>query len=110
MSDLGHHAEIVRDEQDAHADLLLQAAQEIQNLGLDGDVERRGRLVGDEQRGVARQRQRDHDALAHAAGHFVRILIEPPLRRRNLDELQHALGPRPRLAPGTPARAAGSFP
>jgi hypothetical protein len=53
VGDLGHHAEIVRDEQDAHADLVLQAAQEIENLSLDGDVERRGRLVSDEQRRVA---------------------------------------------------------
>ena len=65
---LGDHAEIVGDEQDRHAEPALQVAQQIEDLRLDGDVERGGRLVGDQQRRLARQRHRDHDALAHAAG------------------------------------------
>ncbi len=70
-----HHAEVVRDEQDAHAGLGLQAAHQRQDLRLDRHVERGGRLVGDQQRRVAGHRQRDHHALAHAAGELVRILV-----------------------------------
>jgi hypothetical protein len=76
VGDLGDHAEIVRDEQHAHAALGLDGAQEIENLRLDGDIERRGRLVGDQQHGLAGERHGDGGALAHAAGQFVRILID----------------------------------
>jgi hypothetical protein len=46
---IGHprdRAEIVRDEDDGHAVLPLQLLQQIQDLRLDRDVERRARLVG----------------------------------------------------------------
>ena len=45
----------------------------VQDLALDRDVERGGRLVGDDQVGLVQQRDRDRDALAHAAGELVRI-------------------------------------
>ena len=53
----------------------LRSSISSQDLRLDGDVERRGRLVGDQQLGVAGQRHRDHHALAHAAGELVRIFV-----------------------------------
>ena len=52
---LGDHAEVVGDEQDRHAQLLLQPLEELEDLRLDGDVERGGRLVGDEQRRAGRR-------------------------------------------------------
>ena len=73
VGDLGHHAEIVGDEQDAHAAPLLQVADQLEDLGLGGDVERRGRLVGDEDRGFEGERHGDHRALALAAGELVRV-------------------------------------
>jgi hypothetical protein len=57
----------VGDHEDRHAEPPLQVAQEVEDLGLDGHVERRGRLVGDEELRIAGQRHGDHDALAHAA-------------------------------------------
>ena len=42
----------MRDDQDRHAEALLQGLQEIEDLRLDGDVERGGRLVGDQQGGL----------------------------------------------------------
>ena len=45
--------------------------------GLHGDVERRRRLVGDQQLRVAGERDRDHHALPHAAREPVRIVVEP---------------------------------
>ena len=61
----------------------LQRAHQVEDLRLDGDVERRGRLVGDQQPRLAGQRHRDHRALAHAARQLVRILVEALLGRRD---------------------------
>ena len=72
----GDDAEIVRDEDNGHAEFALHFADELENLGLDGDVERGGRFVGDEQLGFGDEGHRDHDALAHAAGKFVRIIVD----------------------------------
>jgi len=44
------NAEVVRDQQDRRSELLLQVAQELENLRLDGDVERGGGFVGDDER------------------------------------------------------------
>ena len=46
---------------------------------LDDDVERRHRLVGQQQAGLERERNGDGGALAHAAGELVRIVGQPPL-------------------------------
>ncbi len=46
--------------------------EQRQDLRLDGDVERRRRLVGDQQLRLVGERHRDHHALAHAAGELVR--------------------------------------
>ncbi len=64
---VGDDAEIVGDEQHRHAELVLQVAQQLQDLRLDRHVERGRRLVGDQKRRLADQRHRDHRALAHAA-------------------------------------------
>ena len=60
---------------------VLQRAHEIEDLRLDGHVERGGRLVGDQELRVAGQRHRDHRALAHAAGQLVRIIVNALLGR-----------------------------
>ena len=57
-------------------------AQQLEDLRLDGDVERGGRLVGDEQLRLAGQRHRDHHALAHAARELVRIARRRAARAR----------------------------
>ena len=49
VGNLGDHAHVVRDEDDAHLHFVLQGVDERQDLRLDGHVERRRRLVGDEQ-------------------------------------------------------------
>ena len=89
VGDLGDHAEIVRDEDDRGAGLLAQRAHQVEDLRLDRDVERGGRLVGDQQLRPARQRHRDHHALAHAAREPVRIVVEALLGRRDAHAAQH---------------------
>ena len=49
---------------------------QIEDLGLGGHVERGGRLVGDQQLGIAGQRHRDHRALAHAARKLEGVAID----------------------------------
>ena len=62
-------------ENDARAGLVLELLDQLENLRLNRDVERGRRLVGDEQLRLARQRHRNHHALAHAAGELVRIAV-----------------------------------
>ena len=90
---LAHDAEVVRDQQHGHADLALQRLQQLEDLRLDGDVERGGRLVGDQQVGLVGERHGDHHALALAAGELMRIGVEPLLRLVEADlaqQLEHA--------------------
>ena len=88
IAGFGDHAHVVRDQHDRGAVLLAEPAQQRNDLRLDRHVECRRRLVGDDQARLAGERQRDHDALAHAAGELVRILIEALLGRRDAGLLQ----------------------
>ena len=60
---LGHHPQVVGDEQDRQPALLLQPPQQVEDLGLNGHVQRRGRLVGDQQARIASER---HGRSSHA--------------------------------------------
>ena len=107
---LGHHphavghaaddAEVVSDEEERHAEPLLERLQQAQDLRLDGDVERGGGLVRDQQLGLIGQRHGDHHALPLAPGELVRIGAEPQLR---------APSPTRRRSSSTRARAAARF-
>ena len=68
------HGEVVADEEVGQAQPVLQVAHQVEDLRLHGDVERRGRLVADDEVGLGRQRAGDGDALALAAGELVRVL------------------------------------
>ena len=72
---LGDDAEVVGDEHERRAGLLLELPDELEDLRLDRHVEGGRRLVGDEQLRLAGERHRDHDALAHAARQLVRVLL-----------------------------------
>ena len=89
VGELAHDAEVVGDEQKRHAEPLLDVLQQRDDLRLHGDVERGGRLVGDQQIGLVGERHGDHDALALAAGELMRIAVEPGLRIGNADLGQH---------------------
>ena len=71
VGDLRGDAEVVGDDDERAPKLVAQAADQLQDLRLDRDVERRRRLVGDDERRLARDRHRDHHALALAAGELV---------------------------------------
>ncbi len=91
---LCRHRKIMRDEQHAQAMLLAQVAQQAKNLRLHGDVERRRRLVRDEQARLVDHRHRNQDALSLPTGKLVGIVAHAPLRigQRDLPQrLQHAV-------------------
>ena len=80
-------AEVVRDEDHAHVELLLDPLDELEDLRLHGDVERGRRLIGDQHRRPVHERHRDHRALAHAAGELVREVARPLVRLRDADRV-----------------------
>ena len=53
----------------------MRSSQQAQDLRLHRDVQRRDRLVRDENLGIERERACDADALALAAGELVRIAV-----------------------------------
>ena len=82
------HAHVVGDQHQGHTAVLLQTAQQVQNLGLDGHVQRGGRFVRNQQFGVAGDGHRDHDALAHATRELVRVDTQTALGSGNTHLLQ----------------------
>jgi hypothetical protein len=94
---VGHHAQVVADQQQAHAVLAHQFGDQVQHLALDGHVQRGGGLVGDQQVGPAGQRDGDHHALALAARELVRVGVEP--LARPAAAARAAAGAAPRHAP-----------
>ena len=91
----GHDAEVVGDEDHRHVALPALLADEVEDLRLHGHVERRRRLVGEQQRRPAGQGDGDHHALAHAAGQLVRVLVEAALRPRGCARRAAAARPSP---------------
>ena len=85
LADLAHQPQVVRDEEVREAQPLLQIEQQIHDLRLHRDVERRDRLVADDERRLERERAREADALPLAAAELVRIL-----RRRRRDRARPA--------------------
>ena len=65
-----------------------QIVQQLEDLRLDGHVERGGRLVGDEDVGLVGERHRDHHALALAARELMRIGVEPAFGVGQADQAQ----------------------
>ncbi len=72
-ADVLDHGEIVRNEQIGDAALLLEVAQQVDDLRLHGDVERADGFVADDEFGFHGEGAGDADALALAAAEFVGI-------------------------------------
>ena len=69
----------------AHLTLLAEVADELEDLVLNGDIQRRCRLIGDDELGIPRQRYGDDHPLAHATGELVRVLLDADFRLRYSD-------------------------
>ena len=88
--------------------VLVQLGAEVEHLDLVGDVEERRRLVEQQDRRLLRERHRQPDALALAAGQ----LVDDPLGQvvRVAVERAPARRARPRATTGAAAAGAGSGP
>ena len=85
-------AKVMRDEHDGGVDAILEVAQQVEDLRLNGHVERRGGLIGDDELGAACKRHGDHDALAHTAGELVREHLVDALAVGDADHLKELDG------------------
>ena len=99
VRDVRDDAEVVRDQDDRRAEALADVAHQVEDAGLDRDVERGRRLVGDQDLRVARERHRDHHALAHAARELVRILVDAPVGSGDAHEVEQLDRAAARVAP-----------
>ena len=91
VGDVAHDRQVVGDEQERQAELVLQALEQVHDAGLDRHVERRHRLVEDDERRVEGEGPGDADALALTAGE----LVGEPLGviGREPDELEQLVDP-----------------
>ena len=68
------HGQIMGNEYHGQAQVAGQGNKKVQNLGLDGNVQRGNGFIRDNQPGFRRQCARNGDALALASGKFMGIL------------------------------------
>ena len=87
-----HQAQVVADQEQAHAVFAHQLFDERQHLFLHRHIERGGGFVGNQQVGAAGQRDRDHDALALPARQLVRIGVKPLTRPGQLHAFEQLQG------------------
>ena len=96
LGHLSHDVEVVGDEKHCHLELALKLAQEGENLGLDGHVERGSRLVGDQEIRLIGKCHRNHHPLALPAGELMWIGAQARLGVCDADEAQQLQHPDPR--------------
>ena len=53
LGDFGNHAEIMGDQDNRRTEAALEVQHQLQDLRLDRDIQRRGRLVGDQKPRIA---------------------------------------------------------
>jgi hypothetical protein len=82
------------------AGLVLGLLEHLQHLGLDGHVEGRGGLVGDDHVGVVGDRLGDHGALPHAPRELVREGLHPQLGVGDAHQVEQVDRALPRLFAG----------
>ena len=98
IADLGDDAHVVGHPDERGVVLRLEVVDEVEDLPLDGDVERRRRLVGDDERGLTRERHGDENALAHPAGELVGVAVVAALGLGDTHLAEHVDGDLSRLS------------
>ena len=73
---LADDGEIVAGEENGEAALALKTGEKRKDLCLNGDVERGGWLVGEQQLRLVNERHGDENALTLAAGELVRVVSQ----------------------------------
>ena len=85
----GDNAKIMADQYHRHPQLTLHLLNQLQNLRLNGHVQRRGRFVGNKKVRLGDEGHCDHDPLPHASGEFVRVHFQAMFRLGNTGFIQH---------------------
>ena len=88
VCDLRDDAQVVRDQDDRGVELVLELVDQLDDLRLDRHVERRRRLVGDQQIRLIGQGHGDHHALALASGELMRVGPQTALGLGQADQAQ----------------------
>ena len=99
VTGLRDHAEIVGDQHNRRAEPLPKIGEQLEDLGLDRDIERCCWLVGNHQRRLTGQGHRDHHPLPHAARELMGILVDPLLGVANPHKPEHLESPCPGFRP-----------
>ena len=89
LGDLCDHAQIVGNHHDGGIVICSELQHQVKDLGLNGDIEGSGGLIGDQYFRVAGQRHGDHSALAHPAGKLMWIFMHSFFRSGNLNLFKH---------------------
>jgi len=87
MTQMSHHGEVVRDEDHGQSLLALQLREQVQDLRLHRDVQRRHRFVAYQDARSRNERACNAAALALTAGQLVREM--PSQQVRKADALHH---------------------
>ena len=75
VTDLSNNTQVMCDKDNTHMILLLKFFHQLQNLCLDGYIQRSCRLIGDQKLRMTDQTHGDHNPLTHTTGKFVRVLF-----------------------------------
>src|SRR5215469_1521847 len=85
----GHYSQVVRNQHHSGVKFFCQALHQFKDLRLDGHIQRRSRLICNQQFRIARQGDGNHDPLAHAAAELVRVVLDAPFRIWNTHQVKH---------------------
>jgi hypothetical protein len=86
VGEMPDHAEVVRDEDECQRQLATQAAEQVDDLGTYGHVQRGHRFVEHQNLRPDRERPCDADALPLTAGELMRVTARG--RRRQTDQFE----------------------
>ena len=85
ITGLRNDPEVVGDQEQRRPMLCAELDDQVQHLGLDGDVEGGGRLIGDQELRLAHQGHGDHRPLPHAARQLMGVFAIATFRFGNPD-------------------------
>ena len=71
-----HHTQIVTDQQNRQPQLFLQPLDQVEDGFLNGDIQCRGGLIGDQDLWIVGQRHGNHHPLALPATELMRIALQ----------------------------------
>ena len=94
VGDFAHQREVVADEQQAHGVRLPEPREQVQDLALHSDIEGGGRLVRDQELGLAGDRHRNHHPLLLPARKLMRVGAQSRGRIWNADFVEQLGGAR----------------